>query len=65
MLSKQTTSSLSPLLTGKEVAELLKISPSGAYSLMRKGEIPSVRFGRSVRVREADLEVYITSRLLA
>jgi excisionase family DNA binding protein len=47
------------LLKGNEVAALLRISRSYAYQLMRQGEIPTLRFGRSVRVRERDLNAYI------
>jgi excisionase family DNA binding protein len=52
------------LLKGKQVAELLQISESQAYTLMRE-EIPVVRLGRSVRVRTEDLEKYICSKLVA
>lgn len=48
------------LLKGSEVAALLNISPSKVYTLMRKEEIPTVRIGRSVRVRQEDLDKYIT-----
>ena len=47
------------LLRGEEVAELLSISRSQAFHLMRVGTIPTVRFGRSVRVRPEDLEKFI------
>jgi integrase len=51
------------LLTGKDVARILNISVSLAYALMRR-EIPSVRFGPSVRVRPVDLEEYLQAALL-
>lgn len=44
------------LLKAEEVARYLKISKSGAYQLMKTGVIPVVRLGRTVRVREEDLE---------
>ena len=47
------------LLKGSEVAEILHISTSFAYTLMRRGEIPTVRIGSVVRVRPEDLERYI------
>ena len=51
------------LLTGDEVAKSLNISRTYAYLLMRRGEIPTVHLGRSVRVRSADLENYISSNI--
>jgi excisionase family DNA binding protein len=47
------------LLRAAEVAEILKISRSMAYRLIRFGFIPSVRINHSVRVRQGDLETYI------
>jgi len=51
------------LLTGADVALRLQICLSLAYRLMRTGELPSVRFGRTVRVREQDLEEFIQRNL--
>jgi excisionase family DNA binding protein len=50
----------SRLLTGKDVAHLLKISSSQAYKIMRRGELPAVHIGRSIRVKPEDLETFIT-----
>jgi excisionase family DNA binding protein len=47
------------LLKSDEVAEILKVSISMAYTLMRRGDIPTVRIGTSVRVRKEDLDRYI------
>ena len=47
------------LLKAEEVAKYLRISNSGAYRLMRTGEIPVVRFGKVVRVREEDIESFV------
>ncbi len=47
------------LLRANEVAQQLNISRSLAYQLMQRGEIPTVRFGSSVRVRECDLKEYM------
>lgn len=46
-------------LTGKEVAGILKISKALAYRLIAKGEISSVRFGRTVRVKREALDNFI------
>jgi excisionase family DNA binding protein len=47
------------LLKADEVAKHLRLSKSGAYRLMQTGEIPIVKIGRSVRVREEDLDHFV------
>jgi len=47
------------LLNGNEVAQILGISRSQAYMLMRNGIIEVIRFGRSVRVTEEALARFI------
>lgn len=49
------------LLKAKEVAKILKISRAMAYTLMQRGEIPTVRIGKARRVRPEDLIKYIES----
>lgn len=49
------------LLTVGDIAQRLQISQSFAYALMQRGEIPTVRLGRAVRVRPQDLEDFISS----
>ena len=44
------------LLKSEEVAEILQVSKAHAYVLMKRGEIPTVRIGKIVRVRLEDLE---------
>ena len=56
-------SQLGSLLTGEDVAKILKISRSFAYHLMNSGQIPTVRLGRSVRVRPQDLLAYIENNI--
>ena len=48
------------LLKGSEVARLLNVSRSFAYLLLQSGDIPTVRLGRSVRVRPSDLVDFIS-----
>ena len=55
----------SRLLTGKDVAHLLKISSSQAYKLMRRGELPAVHIGKSIRVKPEDLDAFITRNTTA
>lgn len=45
-------------LSTQEVASLLKISKNTVYELIRRGELPSYRIGRKVRVDLQDLEYY-------
>ncbi|MCR9093732.1 MAG: helix-turn-helix domain-containing protein [bacterium] len=47
------------LLRANEVAELLGSSTWRVYELARLGQIPSVRFGRTVRFSESELEKWI------
>ena len=47
------------LLKAHDLAEILGISRSQAYSLMRDGSIEIIRFGRSVRVTEEALIRFI------
>ena len=50
-----------PLLTGDEVAKILRVSRSSAYLMMKRGDFPVVHVGTAIRVRPEDLERYITS----
>lgn len=47
------------LLRIEEVADRLSVSRSMAWKLIAYGQVRSVRIGRAVRVRPADLEAYI------
>lgn len=44
--------------TTEEIAKLLKISKLTVYDLIKKGELPSYRVGKQMRVDHADLEAY-------
>jgi excisionase family DNA binding protein len=52
---------INTLLKAKDVAEILNLSRSKTYHLMQIGEIPTVRIGKSRRVRPEDLIKYIES----
>lgn len=47
------------LLRIEAVAERLSVSRSMAWKLIDSGDLRSVRIGRAVRVRPADLEAYL------
>jgi excisionase family DNA binding protein len=55
---------LSRLLTVEEVADYLGQHRVTVYTEIREGRIPAVRIGegRTIRVREADLERYLETR---
>ena len=50
------------LLTVVEVAQILNISTSLVYRLIKSGELPAVRLGRALRVKSGDLEQYIARK---
>lgn len=52
--------SASLLMRPAEVAQVLAISRSRAYELLAKNVIPgTVRLGKSIRVKRADLEAWV------
>ena len=55
----QTSDPVSRLLRPDDVARRLNISKSLAYRLLEQGQIPTVRFNRTVRVRQADLDAFV------
>ena len=50
------------LLTAKETAELLRVRPQWVYQMVRRGQLPSVRLGRQVRVDEDALKAWLAER---
>ncbi|MEI4832373.1 helix-turn-helix transcriptional regulator [Bacillus sp. FJAT-53711] len=46
--------------TTEEVAKRLKVSKLTVYDLIKKGDLPSYRVGRQMRIDASDLERYIT-----
>jgi len=49
-------------LRPEEVAVRLGMSPWTVYDLARRGVLPAVRIGRSVRIRPAVLEDFLAER---
>ncbi|MEN6350575.1 MAG: helix-turn-helix transcriptional regulator [Syntrophomonas sp.] len=43
----------------EEIGKLLKISRSTVYELIKRGEIPSYRVGKKIRISQTDLQVYM------
>ena len=54
---------MSKLLKPKEIAEKLNVSLPQVYAMIRNGDLPVVRIGRCVRVREIDVENFILIQL--
>lgn len=50
------------LLTVAEVATIMRVSNMTVYRLIKLGELPAVRVGKSYRIRQGDLEAYLESR---
>ena len=51
------------LLRPAETAEILGVGKSKVYDLIAKGELPSVRIGKSVRVPVEKLREWVNIRL--
>jgi excisionase family DNA binding protein len=46
-------------LTVAEVAEMMRVSTMTIYRMVKAGELPAVRFGRSYRIPQADVEALL------
>ncbi len=49
-------------LTVAEVAASMRVSTMTVYRLIKAGDLASVRVGKSYRLREADVDAYISKR---
>ncbi len=50
------------LLTVTEVAAVMRVSNMTVYRLIKAGELPAVRVGKNYRIRENDVERYLSER---
>ena len=48
------------LLTVQEVAAIMRVSNMTVYRLIRGGELRAARVGRGYRIRERDVEAYLS-----
>jgi excisionase family DNA binding protein len=48
-------------LTVAEVASMLRVSTMTVYRLIKAGQLPAARVGKSYRVREEDVDQYLSS----
>lgn len=54
---------MTALLTAREVAELLSVSPETVLRWTRRGELPAIRLpSGALRYREADLDAWTAAR---
>ena len=49
------------LLKPEQAAEVLKISRSLLYELLKAGVLPSVKIGRSRRIERAEIDAFVAS----
>ena len=48
------------LLTAKEVAKLLRLSPQTLYKMLNDGNVPAIRVGNQWRFEHESLKTWIT-----
>jgi excisionase family DNA binding protein len=53
-----------PLLTVAEVAHVLRVSNMTVYRLIKAGELPALRVGKNYRIRESELEAFLSAGLI-
>jgi excisionase family DNA binding protein len=58
----QSPQAKSTFVTVGEVARQLRVSNMTVYRLISAGELPAVRIGKSYRLREEDVDAYLTAR---
>lgn len=46
------------LLTAQEAADYLKVKKSTVYEMIKRGEIPSTKIGKQLRIPRANLEAF-------
>lgn len=50
------------LLTVAEVAGIMRVSNMTVYRLIKSGELPALRVGKNYRLRESDVDRYLSKR---
>ncbi len=53
-----------PLLTRSEAAQYLQVHPRTVRQLVLAGDLPEVKFGRSVRFRPSDLVALVDRKVV-
>ncbi|HEY7439659.1 MAG TPA: helix-turn-helix domain-containing protein [Acidimicrobiia bacterium] len=52
------------LLTVREVADVMRVSTMTVYRLIKAGEIPAIRVGKHLRLRQEDVALYLEERVV-
>ena len=52
------------IMTVPEVAEYLKLAKSTVYYMVQRNQIPYLKIGKSVRIRESDLIEWIEEKMI-
>ena len=47
------------LLTVKEVANVMRVSPMTVYRIVKQGDLPAYRIERQIRIDELDVHRYL------
>jgi excisionase family DNA binding protein len=50
------------LLTVSEVAEMLRVSDMTVYRLIKSGQLRALQIGKSYRLRDEDVDAFLSSR---
>jgi excisionase family DNA binding protein len=50
------------LMTVAEVADTMRVSNMTVYRLIKSGELPALRVGKNYRLRESDVDSYLSKR---
>jgi excisionase family DNA binding protein len=50
------------LLTVAEVAGTMRVSNMTVYRLIKNGDLPAIRVGKNYRIRESDVDAYLSDR---
>ena len=51
------------LITTQELAAVLRIGRTQAYGLLARGELRTIRVGRSVRIPRTEVDAYVRRKL--
>ncbi len=52
------------LLTAREVADVMRVSTMTVYRLIKSGELPAIRVGKHLRIRERDVAKFLDERIV-
>ena len=53
-----------PLLTVGEVARMMRVSNMTVYRLIKSGQLAAIRVGKNYRIRNADVNRYLSDRAI-